>query len=259
MLEAFLNAVELGGLPAALLALAAFIYFFAGLVKGTLGIGFPTTAVSLLAQFTDARTAISVVIIPMIVTNAWQVWRSRQVYWVVSSFWRMLVVSVIFIVIFTQLSSVVSAESVTVFLGVVISFYAITTLYKPIFKIPDQKDKQAQIIAGVASGVMGGVAGVWAPPIIMYLSARGVTKEQFVATAGVLLFSGSLVLFVAYWNAELVGPSVAIASCFLLIPSMLGMVLGERIRHVLSAKRFEKLLLITFLIMGLNLIRRAIW
>lgn len=259
MLDSFFSSVALGGLPASLLVLATLIYFFAGLVKGTLGIGFPTTAVSLLAQFTDARTAISVVIIPMIITNTWQVWRSRQVHWVLSSFWRLWLVSIVFIVLFTQLSSRMSVEYVTVFLGIVISIYCITTLYKPVFKIPKEKDTQAQIVAGVASGIMGGVAGVWAPPIIMYLSARGVSKDQFVATAGVLLFSGSLVLFIAYWDAGLIGPSVAMASCFLLAPSMLGMVIGERVRHLLSDQRFEKLLLLVFLIMGLNLIRRAIW
>ncbi len=259
MFESLWGSSVLGGLPASLLALAALIYLFAGVVKGTLGIGFPTTAVSLLAQFTDARTAISVVIIPMIVTNAWQVWRSRQIRRVVSSYWRLLISSVIFIALFAQLSSVIPVEYVTLFLGSVISFYSITTLYKPVFTIRPEKDKQAQVVAGVASGIMGGIAGVWAPPVIMYLTARGVSKEQFVATAGVFLFSGSVVLFIAYWNTGLVGPSVAIASCFLLIPSMLGMVLGERVRHQLSAKRFEKLLLIVFLIMGLNLIRRAIW
>ena len=259
MSESLWGSSVLGGLPASLLVLAALIYLFAGLVKGTLGIGFPTTAISLLAQFTDARTAISVVIIPMIVTNAWQVWRSRQIQRVITDYWRLLITSVIFIALFAQLSSVVPVEYITLFLGVVVSFYSITTLYKPVFTIRSEKDKQAQVVAGIASGIMGGLAGVWAPPVIMYLTARGVSKEQFVATAGVFLLSGSVVLFIAYWDAGLVGPSVAIASCFLLFPSMLGMILGERIRHLLSAKRFEKLLLVVFLIMGLNLIRRAIW
>ena len=61
---------------------AAVIYFIAGMIKGMLGIGFPTAAVSLLAQVTDTRTAIALVVIPMMVTNAWQVWRSRRVRWV---------------------------------------------------------------------------------------------------------------------------------------------------------------------------------
>jgi len=105
---------------------------------------------------------------------------------------------------------------------------------------------------------MGGLAGLWAPPIMIYLTARGVSKEQFVAVTGVLLFSGSTILLAGYWRQELVSPSVLLVSCVLVIPAMMGMIIGERIRSKLSAKVFERVLLWTFLIMGLNLVRRAL-
>lgn len=237
---------------------AVVTYFIAGFVKGTLGIGFPTAAISLLAQFTDARTAITLVVIPMIVTNAWQIWRNRQIGWVLSNFWKVLVFMIIFIGLFSQISSAVPVALVTVFLGAVITLYAATTLYKPIFSVKPEHDSIAQLIAGTSAGIMGGITGVWAPPMMIYLTARGVTKAQFVATTGVLLFVGSTILFSGYWHADMLGPPIVLISCFLLIPSMIGMVLGERLRHRLSAQRFERLLLWFFLLMGLNLIRRAV-
>lgn len=251
-MDAFLS---LGG---PLIIGAVVTYLIAGFVKGTLGIGFPTAAISLLAQFTDARTAITLVVIPMIVTNAWQIWRNRQIEWVLSNFWRVLVVMVIFIGFFTQVSSAVPVALVTAFLGAVITLYAATTLYKPIFRVKPEHDSIAQFIAGTSAGIMGGITGVWAPPIIIYLSSRGVTKDQFVATTGVLLFVGSTVLLSGFWHADVMDHSLVLISCVLLIPSMIGMVLGERLRHRLSAQRFERLLLWFFLLMGLNLIRRAV-
>lgn len=258
MLEASLDMDLIRNLGLPLIVGAILIYFIAGFVKGTLGIGFPTAAISLLAQFTDARTAISLVIIPMLVTNAWQIWRNRQVAWVFNQFWRLLVLMVIFIAIFTQVSSAVPIAYVTAFLGGVISLYAVATLYKPIFTLKPKHDSIAQLVAGTSAGIMGGIAGVWAPPILIYLSARGVTKEQFVAATGVLLFIGSSILFGGYWHADLIGPSAVLISCVLLVPSMAGMILGERLRQRLSAQRFERLLLWFFLLMGLNLIRRAV-
>jgi len=258
MLEEIFDLDALLSLGTPLIIGALLIYFIAGFVKGTLGIGFPTAAVSLMAQFTDARTAISFVIIPLIVTNAWQVWRNRQIKWVLRNFWKLLLFMVLFIVLFTQVSSIVPVSFVTAFLGGIIAFYAATTLYKPIFKVKKAHDSSAQIIAGMSAGVMGGMAGVWAPPIMIYLTARGITKNQFVATTGVLLLGGSLILCSAYWQAEMIGPSVVLISCVLLLPAMVGMILGERIRHRLSAQRFERLLLWFFLIMGLNLVRRAV-
>ena len=237
---------------------AVVIYFIAGFVKGILGIGFPTAAISLMAQFTDARTAITLVVIPMIVTNAWQIWRSRHIKWVLNTFWRLLVVMVIFIALFTQISSVVPVAYIAAFLGAVITLCSATTLYKPILRINKEHDSIAQVIAGIGAGIMGGITGVWAPPMMIYLSARGITKNQFVATTGILLFVGSTILFGSYWSANMIGSSVALISCFLLLPSMTGMILGERLRNRLSAQRFERLLLWFFLLMGLNLIRRSL-
>jgi len=258
MLETSVTSPETLVLLSPFMVVAVVIYFLAGLVKGTLGIGFPTTAVSLLAQTTDARTAISLVVVPMVVTNAWQCWRSGQVHWVIASFWRLLVFMLLFIAIFSQLASAVPVVYLTAILGAVVSLYAASSLYKPVVRIPAKHDKKAQVLTGVSAGVMGGMAGVWAPPILIYLTARGISKDQFVATTGLLLFLGSSVLLAGYWHGGLLGPAIVMLSSVLLLPSMLGMVCGEKLRERLSAKRFERVLLWFFLLMGLNLIRRAL-
>jgi uncharacterized membrane protein YfcA len=258
MTEALFQGITIDVLFSSLMISAVVIYFVAGVVKGTLGIGFPTTAVSLLAQITDARTAISLVVIPMAVTNAWQVWRSRRVRWVCRQFWLLIVVMLVFIALFSQLASSISVALLTAVLGVIVSLYAGISLYRPLFRIPDRHDRVSQVIAGVSSGVMGGIAGVWAPPILIYLSARGLSKGAFVSTTGVLLFLGACVLFAGYVKAGLIGGTVMILSCLLLVPSLLGFAGGEWIRQRLSARRFERVLLWFFLVMGLNLIRRAL-
>ncbi len=248
--------IELIATP--LMLAAVFVYFTAGLVKGTLGIGFPTTAVSLMAQMTDARSAIMLVVIPMVVTNVWQVYRSRQIRWVIQRFSLLLVIMLVFIAIFSQFASVVPVALLSATLGAIVTGYAITGLYKPVVRIPDRYDRPSQLITGAGAGIMGGLTGVWAPPILIYLSARRLTKEQFVATIGLLLALGSLVLFTGYWHAGLLTQPMMIMSCLLLIPSMAGFVIGEQIRTRLSAHRFERALLWFFLIIGLNLIRRAV-
>ena len=257
MLEKMIDPDVIKGLGVSFIVGAFAIYFIAGLIKGTLGIGFPTTAVSLLAQGTDARTAISLVIIPMMVTNLWQVWRNRQIEWVLTNFWRVLVLMVVFIAIFSQVSSIVPIAFITAFLGFAISIYAATTLFAPVFTLKKEHDGPAQYVAGIMAGIMGGLAGMWAAPILIYLSARGITKEQFVATTGLILLVGSSILFVGYWNAGMIGSTIALISCFLLVPSMAGMLMGEHLRKRLSARRFQRVLLWFFLLMGLNLIRRA--
>lgn len=237
---------------------AIVVYFIAGIVKGALGIGFPTTAISLIAQFTDARTAITLVVIPMLVTNAWQVWRSRKVRWVMKRFWLLLIVMLIFIGIFSLIAAAVPEKGVMIILGVIVTLYAASSLYHPVIAITEKVDKPVQVLTGILSGAMGGIAGVWAPPILIYLSARRLSKDQFVSTVGVLLFLGSCVLLIGYWNNGLLGSSILMMSSMLVLPSLLGFSAGEAIRNRLSAHRFERLLLWFFLLVGLNLIRRAL-
>lgn len=245
--------------PLQLLMIALVVYFLAGLIKGTLGIGFPTTAVSLLAQFADARTAITIVIMPMLITNAWQVFRSRQFLSVIKQIWLLLLLMLIFIAIFSQLASVVRVDILTAVLGCIVAAYALHSLYARSAQLNPAYDAQAQIAAGTTAGIMGGMVSVWAPPILIYLSARRLPKEQFVATAGVILLSGSCVLLLSYMESGVLNYGLFLCSILLVVPSLLGFSVGEIVRKRLSAQRFQRWLLWFFFIMGINLIRRALF
>jgi len=245
-------------LPLSILLAALFIYLVAGIVKGMLGIGFPTAAVSLMAQVTDARTAITLVIMPMLVTNIWQVYRSRRFLSSVFEIRLLLIIMMIVIGLFSQLASVVRIDLLTLILGIIVSVYSLHSLFASPLLLNPEWDKQAQIASGVGAGVMGGLVSVWAPPILIYLTARRMPKEEFVATVGVILLLGSLVLFVSYQASGILSNSLLTVSSLLVIPSLVGFTAGETIRNRLSAQRFQRLLLWFFFLMGLNLIRRAV-
>ena len=62
-----------------LLLLSTGAFLIAGTVKGAVGIGLPTTAIGLMTLAIDPRTAIALILVPMIVSNAWQVDRSGEI------------------------------------------------------------------------------------------------------------------------------------------------------------------------------------
>lgn len=242
-----------------IIATASLIYFLAGVVKGTLGIGFPTAAVSLLAQFTDARTAIVVVIMPMLLTNVWQVLRSKRFVSVLREYWRMILSMSVFILLFSLVASAISVDFLAVVLGLIVVLFAANSLYGRALVLPERWNHRAQWAAGSSAGVMGGLVSVWAPPMLIYLGSRRLPKEQFVATVGTLLLVGSSFLLLGYWHTGVLLSSLFTLSCLLVIPSIIGFMVGEYIRNRLSAQRFERLLLWFFLLMGLNLIRKSLW
>ena len=235
------------------------IYFIAGAIKGTLGIGFPTAAIALTATFFDARTAIAYVIIPMCLINAWQIYRSGHLKRTLVNNWRLVVSMVITITAFSLMSADVPIRWLTLLLGIITSMFAIISLWRSPPRLPDRFDKMAQFSTGAISGVIGGLAGIWAPPIIVYLTSRRVSRAVFVQTTGVLLFIGSFVLLVGYTYTGIVNSQNAFKSFLLLIPAIAGFTVGEKLSTKLSKERFEKLILLFFLLLGLNFIRRAVF
>ena len=237
---------------------AAGVYLLAGTVKGTLGIGLPTAAVSLMAQAGDTRTAIALAIVPMIVTNGWQVHRAGRALETWRRFRTLAVVSVGGIALVAPFAARVPTPAVTLALGASIALFALVNLARELPRVPERLDRPAQAIAGAIAALMGGIAGVWAPPIIVYLNGIGLDKDGFVRATGLLLALGSTVLGAAYAANGLLGGSHALAGLALVVPALLGFALGERLRSRLSGLAFRRAVLVFFLVMGANLVRRAL-
>ena len=62
--------------PLELTLVGSLVFVIAGSVKGMVGIGLPTAAISMLTLFVDPRMAIALTLGPMVFSNAWQVWLS---------------------------------------------------------------------------------------------------------------------------------------------------------------------------------------
>ena len=240
-----------------LIALA--VYFLAGTVKGTIGIGLPTTSISLLGQVYDPRVAIALAIFPILFTNVWQVYRTGEVKRTLRTYWPYAVVLAVVLWASTGFSARISTTSLVFVLGCVVVLFALTSLFFHPPELPQRFDRVGQIVGGTLSGVLGGLTAIWAPPMVVYFLARRLDKDEFVRASGVLLFVGSVPLLFGYVQNGLMTRDLALMSMAMIVPTLIGFSLGEAIRHRVNAARFQKLILFLFLVMGLNLIRRSIF
>jgi len=236
-------------------ALATFL--LAGTIKGVVGIGLPTTAIGVLSQFTDPRLAITLAIFPIVAGNSWQIIRSGNFLSTLKRYGLLGATLATVLLATTFLAPNISTNALILFLGVMIVLFAITSLaFKPPF-LPQKHDRTGQIVSGALAGISGGLTAIWAPPLIIYFLARRIDKDEFVRASGVLLLCGSVPLLVGYLNNGLIDGPIAKLSAILIIPTLIGFSLGEVIRRHLDASRFRTAVLVMFLFMGLNLLRRA--
>lgn len=245
--------------PVELALFGTVVFLIAGSIKGLVGIGLPTASVSMLTLIVDPRVAIALVLGPMVFSNAWQVWQMGQIQRALRDYRIFAVALAVGVFVTVLLSAEVSDRVIYLALGVSIVSFSVLNLRFEIPAMPPRFDGAAQLIFGSMAGVLGGLSGVWAAPMIVYLTARQVPKDEFVRATGMLIFIGSLPLVAGYVQKGLMTPELALMSAVMVVPTLIGFGLGARLRNTLSNERFRRVLLYVFLLLGLNLLRKGIW
>ncbi len=244
-------------LPALWIVVLTFLA--AGTVKGIAGVGLPMTALGILTFFTDPRTAFATGLIPMILANAFQFWRAGDMAGAIRRYAPYLVCMVIGIPLVLTLTAGASEAFLLGVLGAVVVIFVILSFAERVPRIPDRLDTPAQLAAGSAAGILGGLVSVWTPAMFVYFTGRRVAKDEFIRASGLLLFAGVVPLTLGYAREGFLSGPLALLSVALVIPAGLGMLLGESLRNRLSETAFRNALLFMFLLIGLNLIRRSLF
>lgn len=241
-----------------LIIFATAVMLLAGTVKGLIGLGMPTVALALLTLQTDARTAVTLILIPMLLSNVWQFWRGADMVGCVKRHWRYAAILILFVAASVWLSQSAPERFLRVVLGIFVLIFCFSSWRNLVPPIPAHRVRLFETVSAVIAGLVGGLTAAWAPPLAMYLMGLRLEREAFVQALGFLITAGSISVFVMYVSVgHSSAPNLA-ASAFLLIPALIGFYLGERLRHRTNPDQFKKVFLGAFSILGLNLVVSAL-
>ena len=228
-------------------------YLIAGTIKGTLGIGLPTTALTIMTFFLSPFQALAINLVPMLLTNIYQFARADNMlalmrrYAVFAIGLSVSIFAVSFVT--AQLSSTALRLVVA---GAVILFALYNLGQRPLRLHPDY-DHLWQLGFGILAGVMGALTSMWAVPLVMYLLSRDLSPKEFVDAAGYLLLVGCIPLAVGYSMTGLVTFEVFMPALAGTIGSLTGFQFGAKLRVMFKTALFRKLLLWFFLLMGVRM------
>jgi uncharacterized membrane protein YfcA len=114
-------------------------------------------------------------------------------------------------------------------------------------------------LAGFAGGITSTVFGAGGPPYAIYLSQRGLTKEQFRATLGfATLTSISLRLLAFLLTGLLLDPEVWLKALAVVPACLLGIWVARKIFKRISRDALMRAVALLLLAMGASLISRAV-
>lgn len=239
------------------LGLAVVITLLAGFVKGAVGFAMPLIMISALSAYLPPETALAGLILPTLVTNISQAFRQgwRAALGSVRAYGRLIVATVLFIVIAGQFVRDIPRPVFLLLLGVPVTGFALAQLTGRNLALKLEHRHRAEWVLGAIGGLYGGIAGVWGPPVLVYLLSIGADKREMVRVTGVIFLIGAVVLLVVHLQTGVMNARTQLFSALLVVPAMIGLAAGYRLQDRLPQEKFRRWTQALLVLTGLNLIR----
>lgn len=232
------------------------IFMLAGAVKGVLGFGMPTVAMALLGFTMTPQRAAALLIIPTLLTNAWQIFAGPPLTPALRRTWPLLVTIALGTVIGVLLLGTRLGGGATVLLGFVLATYGVIGLAAVRLHVPPTAQPWLAPLIGVTTGLLNAATGVSVIPLVPYLGALGLAKEDLVQTLGLCF----LVAIIALGAGLTLTLDLKLSSLRVIVPvvaSLAGMGIGQVIRRRISAEAFRRAFLVALVLVGTYLAIRA--
>lgn len=233
-------------------------FFIAGLAKGVIGLGLPTVSLALLTVAIDLPTAMALLLLPSFVTNLWQALTGGNARLVLQRIWPFLLPATVTVWIGAGALTKVNPALLSAFLGVLLVIYAGANLGGLRITISPQREVWVGPLIGLVNGVLTGMTGSFVVPGVMFLQAIGLSREILIQAMGMLFALSTLALAIALQRNALLTTEHWVLSATALLPAILGMVFGRRIRQAIAEQLFRKVFFISLLLLGSYIIFSAL-
>ena len=234
-----------------MLAFVIAVFAIAGMIKGTIGLGLPAVSMALLTLLMSPFQAATLLIIPSLVTNIWQLFAEGHVLRLIRRFWRLLlgiIVGTIWSVFPTLGQGEFQSE---ILLGGMLALYGAYGLFAKNMPNLAPHEKWLSPIIGYLGGALTVATGVIVIPVVPFLQSLNLKRDDLVQSLG-LAFTVSTVCLAIYlylnpvdqmnidWKMSLIA----------LIPALIGMWFGTKIRYRIPEQKFRKLFFLGLVLFG---------
>ncbi len=244
--------------PSDMIALIGAIYFGAGVIKGVIGLGLPTTAITFLSVFFAPLLVLAINLIPMFMANIWQFARAQKKRAIIKRYHPFALSLLLSIFLFSFITVRIPVAGLSFIIAATIIGFALYNLVGNSITIAPSHDTKWQVLCGVAAGLLGALTSMWAVPLLVYLTSLRLPKDEFVNVSGYLLLVGCLPLAIGYVVTGIITSAIVPYGLFAAAMAIIGFMVGEYLRRYVNQHVFRRLVLWFFLVMGLRMAAYAV-
>jgi len=231
-------------------ALVVLVFFVAGTIKGLIGFGLPTVSIAILAAFLGLIEAMTLMLLPSLITNLFQGLVGKYLIRLIRRYWSLFIFGAVFTWLSSSLLSTGHAATFAVILGVVLTLYGISSLYSLQLPSPGSRERWISPLVGIVSGGITGITGVFLVPAVGYLQALRMERDELIQAIGLWVTIATLSLAFSLKDHDLFSNELGLLSLTAVLPALLGMWVGRILRPRLSESAFRHLFFAALMLLG---------
>ncbi|NYT59139.1 sulfite exporter TauE/SafE family protein [Alcaligenaceae bacterium] len=249
----------LDGYALPLVWLVILVFVLAGLVKGVVGLGLPTISMALLSLFMLPAHAATLLVIPSLVTNVWQTRPFSGLAPMLRRIGGMQVGVIAGTLAGAVMLGAPAGAWAAVSLGLALLAYSAWAMFGRPFTVPGKIEGWLGPLVGVMTGFITAATGVFVVPAVPYLQSLGLARDELIQAMGVSFTVSTVALAAGLWLNDSYSMGAAGASLIMLVPALIGMGVGTRLRHSLAPAVFRRCFLISLAVVGVYMLIKGWW
>jgi uncharacterized membrane protein YfcA len=236
------------------LAVYAAIILLAGLIHGTLGLGFPLVATPLLALFTDVRTAILITLLPTASVNVVSILKGGRWSESIGRFWPLAAFAVLGSIAGTRFLVVSDPAPFKLLLAALVLLYLFASRIEAFrMRWVSGHLRLSMMLFGLIAGVAAGTTNVMVPILIIYTLELGLERTATVQVFNLCFLAGKLTQIGVFAHAGMLTGRLLLSTTPLTIVAVtalfVGMTLSRRIPTGIYRSIVRRVLLLLALLL----------
>lgn len=227
-------------------------------MKGVIGLGLPSVSLGLLAVIIDLPSAMALIVMPTFFTNVWQALVGGNGKVIVVRLWLFFLLAALTVLIGASALTRVNLAWLSTLLGLLLIIYSLVNLGGFHFKTSPRHEAWLGPVMGAMNGMFMGMTGSAVVPGVMYLQSLGLSRDVLVQAMGILFMVTTLALGIALQQNAFLTYQNGIVSLLSLVPAVIGMLVGQRVRQNLSESMFRRVFFVSLLLLGMYIVFIAI-
>jgi uncharacterized membrane protein YfcA len=231
-----------------------FALVLSAVIKGSLGMGFSTICLAMLANVVELKTAISIVVLPSLLSNTIVMIEAGNLKISLRLFFTMILAAIPGMVIGLQLLRQTDNTLSVSILAIVLIIYGCWGWANHKFRIDDKLIPKLNPIIGFTTGIVNGATGSQIFPVMPYLLSLSISKDIMMQTINLSFTVNSLIMLAFLYSMNALETDSIITYSLGIIPVAIGVWLGGKVRKKIPEIRFKRIVMILVSTLGLLLL-----